>query len=75
MAGFGDVLSLGIRQLQPRWQAPPENSVLRSQVLILEEQFLVYQPRYKRQQTSALIVVHANCPSSQVSDSQDVRVF
>ena len=32
-----------------RGQAPPENSVLRRQVLVLEEQFLVHQPRYIRQ--------------------------
>jgi hypothetical protein len=44
----------------------PQDSILRSQVLVLEEQFLVHKPRYKRQQTSALIAVHGNRPSSQV---------
>src|SRR6516225_11464603 len=67
--------SLRIRKAQPGGQAPPENSVLRRQVLVLEEQFLVHQPRYKRQQTSALIAVHGNCPSSQISDSQLFEYF
>jgi hypothetical protein len=53
----------------------PENSILRRQVLVLEEQFLVHQPCYIRQETSPLIAFHGNCPSSQISDSQDVRVF
>src|SRR5262249_43733835 len=41
--------SLGIRQAQPCWQVGAENSVRRSQVLILQKQFLVYQPSYIRQ--------------------------
>src|SRR5215469_259791 len=67
--------SLRIRQAQPGWQMRPQDSILRRQVLVLEEQFLVHQPRYKRQETSALIALHANCPSSQISDSRAVRVF
>src|SRR5215471_2523448 len=72
---FGKRASLRIRQAQPCWQVPPQNSVLRRQVLVLEEQFLVHQPRYKRQQTSVLIAVHGNCPSSQISDSQLLEYF
>src|SRR5215471_18739866 len=67
--------SLRIRQAQPCGQVRSQNSILRSQVLVLEEQFLVHQPCYIRQQTSAPIAVHANCPSSQVSDSRAVHVF
>src|SRR6516225_5565455 len=67
--------SLRIRQAQPCGQVRSQNSILCRQVLVLEEQFLVHQPRYIRQQTSPLIAFHGNCPSSQVSDSQDVRIF
>jgi hypothetical protein len=35
----------------------PENSILRSQVLVLKEEFLVDQPCYIRQQTSSMIAV------------------
>jgi hypothetical protein len=35
----------------------PENSILRSQVLVLEEEFLVDQPCNIRQQTSPMIAV------------------
>ncbi len=67
LADLGKRATLRIRQAQPRWQVCAENPVLRSQVLVLQQQFLVDQPRYIRQQTSPLIAVHANCPSSQVS--------
>src|SRR5215472_5896620 len=65
----------GIRQAQPCGQVRSQNSILCRQVLVLEEQFLVHQPRYIRQQTSPMIAVHANRPSSQVSDFRAVRVF
>jgi len=42
--------------------APPQSSVLRRQVLVLEDQFLVHQSRYIRQQISPLIAFHGNCP-------------
>jgi hypothetical protein len=50
-------VALRIRQPQPCWQVRPENSILRSEVLVLEEEFLVDQPRYIRQQTSPMIAV------------------
>ena len=50
-------VALRIRQPQPCWQVRPENSILRSQVLVLEEEFLVDQPCYIRQQTSPMIAV------------------
>src|SRR6516165_10893042 len=74
LADLSKRASLRIRKAQPGGQAPPENSVLRRQVLVLEEQFLVHQPCYIRQETSPLIAFHGNCPSSQVSDSRAVRV-
>src|SRR5215471_6967396 len=58
--------SLGIRQAQPCWQVGEENSVLRRQILVLEEQLLVRQPSYIRHETSLLIALHAKCPSSQI---------
>src|SRR5215469_2297357 len=67
--------SLRIRQAQACWQVRPQNSILRSQVLVLKEQFLVHQPRYKRQQTTAPIAVHGNCQSSQIPDSQLFEYF
>jgi hypothetical protein len=67
--------TLRIRQAQPCWQVRAENAVLRRQVLVLQEQFLVHQPGDIRQQTSPLIAVHANRSSSQISASQAVRVF
>src|SRR5262245_1830888 len=42
------------------------NSLLRNEVLVLQKQILVHQARDIRQQTSPLIAVHANRPSSQV---------
>jgi hypothetical protein len=58
--GIVDVVqraSLRIRQPQPCWQVRPENSILRSQVLVLKEEFLVDQPCYIRQQTNPMIAV------------------
>jgi hypothetical protein len=49
--------STGIRQPQPCWQVRPGNSILRSRVLVLKEEFLVDQPCYIRQQTSPMIAV------------------
>src|SRR5215467_13803456 len=67
--------TLRIRQVQQCRQVCAENTVLRSEVLVLQKQFLIDQPRDIRQQTSPLIAVHANRPSSQVFDSQAVPVF
>src|SRR6516225_5806100 len=39
------------------WQVRPENSILRSQVLVLKEEFLVDRPCYIRQQTNPMIAV------------------
>jgi hypothetical protein len=46
--------------VQPCRQVCAENTVFRSQVFVLQEEFLVHQPRDIRQQTSPLIAVHAN---------------
>jgi hypothetical protein len=64
----------GSRQAQACWQARPQNSVS-TQILVLEEQFMVHQSRDIQYETSPLIAFHGNCPSSQISDSQDVQVF
>ena len=74
LADLSKRASLRIRQPQPGWQVRPQNSVLRRQVLVLQKQFLVRQSRDIRQETSLLIALHANCPSSQVPDSHRVRV-
>src|SRR5258707_4150452 len=74
-ADVGKRATLRIRQVQPCRQVCAENTVLRSQVFILQEELLVHQPRDIRQQTSPLIAVHAKRPSSQGSDSRAVRVF
>src|SRR5262245_13422596 len=67
--------TLRIRQVQQCRQVCAENTVLRSEVFVLQKQFLVHQPRDISQQPSPLIAIHANRPSSQVSDSQAVLVF
>jgi hypothetical protein len=72
---LGQRTSLRIRQAQPGGQVRPQNAVLCCQVLVLQKQFLVHQSRDIRQETSPLIAVHANCPSSQVSHSRVVQVL
>ena len=57
LADLRKCASLRIRQAQPCWQVRPENSILRGQVLVLKEEFLVDQPCYIRQQTSPMIAV------------------
>jgi hypothetical protein len=57
LADLSQRASLRIRRPQPCWQARPENSILRGQVLVLKEEFLVDQPCYIRQQTSPMIAV------------------
>ena len=57
---FADVskrATLRIRQVQPCRQVCAENTVLRSEVLVLQKQFLIDQPRDIRQQTRPLTVV------------------
>ena len=49
LADLSKRASLGIRQAQACWEMLTENSVLRRQILVLEEQLLVQQPRYIRQ--------------------------
>jgi hypothetical protein len=44
LADLSQRASLRIRQPQPCWQVRPENSILRSKVLVLKEEFLVDQP-------------------------------
>ena len=53
--------SLGISEPQPSGQMCSQDKVLGSQVLILQEQLLVYQPRYIRQQTCPVVVLHVDC--------------
>src|SRR5687767_9373860 len=43
-----------------------EDPVLRRQVLVLQQQLLIDEPCYIRQQTRPVIVFHADRPSSQV---------
>jgi len=75
LANFGERESLRIRQSQPSRQMRSQDAVLRSQVLVLQQQLLVYESSYICQQPRPLVVLHANCPSSQVLQSQALRIF
>jgi len=74
LSDLGRRVSLRIRQAQPGGQVRPQNSVLRGQLTrsggaVPGSPVPVTWP--EDEPTDCL---HANCPSSQVSDSQGIRV-
>jgi len=58
--------SLRISKPQSSWQMRSQHLILRRPVLVLKQQLLIDQTRYVGQQTCPVVVLHANCPSSQV---------
>ena len=58
-ANFGERGPLRIRQTQPSRQMRSQNAVRRRQILVLQEQLLVYEPSYIGQQARPSVVCHA----------------
>lgn len=58
-ADFGENGPLWIGQTQSGWQLRPQDAVLRSQVLVLKEQFLIDQPGHVCQHSQPLVILHA----------------
>jgi hypothetical protein len=66
---------LRIGQWQALRQVRPEYPVFGDQILVLQQQLLVHQPRNIRQKTNHFVVDHRERPSSQIKANRRVLVF
>jgi hypothetical protein len=63
LADFSEGRSLGIRKAYTDGKVGSENPILGCEVFILEQEFLIDQPRDVRQQPSPFVLWHEEHPS------------
>ncbi len=74
-ANFRQSRPLRVGQSQTLRQLRPENPIFGDQILVLQEQLLVHQPRNIRQKTNHFVVDHRERPSSQIKANTRVLVL